>query len=335
MTLKLNNMRMATKSEWDRVWSGCEYATYFQSREWSEIWQCHSGGDYLPSPYLMEFSDNSRAIFPMTWYCSGGRYLASPAGTYGGLISLQPIDGCHLASAIIAVQQKLGTLAIRFNAITPVEKLSPENLALHDDTTEMLFLESGFEAVYLNWSHRHKRAVRKARDAGVTVRPAVSAQDWQDYFEIYRSSIQRWGGTVSSSYDWSFFENVLLRDSRNVRLWLSCYQGQPVAGALCFYAKKHAVYWHGAALSDYFHLRPVQLLFYEVIRAAAANGYHWFDFNPSGGHESVRAFKQGFGTVSLPCPWLDLLGKDRPAGVKRKCADLRLRAARFLYERGL
>jgi hypothetical protein len=28
----------------------------------------------------------------------------------------------------------------------------------------------------------------------------------------------------------------------------------------------------------------------------------WFDFNPSGGHEGVRAFKAGFGAQLLSCP---------------------------------
>lgn len=71
------------------------------------------------------------------------------------------------------------------------------------------------------------------------------------------------------------------------------------AGALGFYAKSHVVYWRGAAYSDYFELRPVNLLMYEAIKHACENGYSWFDFNPSGGHEGVKAFKKSFGPTAL------------------------------------
>ena len=40
-----------------------------------------------------------------------------------------------------------------------------------------------------------------------------------------------------------------------VRLWLAELDGQIIAGALCFYAKQHVVYWHGAALTEHFRVR--------------------------------------------------------------------------------
>jgi lipid II:glycine glycyltransferase (peptidoglycan interpeptide bridge formation enzyme) len=80
---------------------------------------------------------------------------------------------------------------------------------------------------------------------------------------------------------------------------LAKYEDRSIAGALCFYTKNHVVYWHGAAYSDYFELRPVNLLMYEAIKDACENGYSWFDFNPSGGHEGVKAFKKSFGPTAL------------------------------------
>ena len=55
-------------------------------------------------------------------------------------------------------------------------------------------------------------------------------------------------------------------------------------------------------MSDYFHLRPVNLLMCEIIKHSCDRGYSWFDFNPSGGHEGVTAFKKSFGAEALPCP---------------------------------
>jgi lipid II:glycine glycyltransferase (peptidoglycan interpeptide bridge formation enzyme) len=41
---------------------------------------------------------------------------------------------------------------------------------------------------------------------------------------------------------------------------------------------------------------------YEVIKNACEKGYTWFDFNPSGGLEGVKAFKERFGAQALKCP---------------------------------
>ena len=106
---------------------------------------------------------------------------------------------------------------------------------------------------------------------------------------------------MASRYEWKLFEIIYNLNSSNIELWLAKYEEKIIAGALCLYSKNHAVYWHGAALSAYFPLRPVNLLMYEIIKNACDKGYTWFDFNPSGGHEGVKAFKKSFGASALPC----------------------------------
>jgi len=46
----------------------------------------------------------------------------------------------------------------------------------------------------------------------------------------------------------------------------------------------------------------VNLLMYEVIKNACKQRYTWFDFNPSGGHEGVKAFKKSFGAKGMRSP---------------------------------
>jgi CelD/BcsL family acetyltransferase involved in cellulose biosynthesis len=99
---------------------------------------------------------------------------------------------------------------------------------------------------------------------------------------------------------------MLRCDSPRIKLWTAVVEDRLVAGALCFYGQGQVVYWHGAALEAYFHVRPVNLLFCEAIKDACETGYRWFDFNPSGGHEGVKAFKQSFGAVSLQCPVISI-----------------------------
>lgn len=315
MDLKVEKFRIATKKEWDRIWSTCEYSTYFQSREWFEIWHTYYKGEYRPPAYLIKFSDGTTALFPLSWYSNLNIYFSSMATTYGGLLSVDRIETCHFVAAVDFVRNYLGTLFVRVNPFWGNFDPTKTTLNFTDDETEILCLALEGGQPYTNWSKGHKSAVSKARREGITVTQATTAQDWLDYFAMYEASLERWGDAVSSRYKWELFRIMRDSGSSNIKLWLAKYCDESVAGALCFYAQRHVAYWHGAAFEEYFHLRPVQLLLFDIIANAAAAGYHWFDFNPSGGHDGVRSFKKGFGTTALSAPWIELEGYSRLDGL--------------------
>ena len=91
MNLTIDNIRKATDEEWDATWSACEYATYFHSREWAEIWRVYSKGAMLPTPQFVTFSDGNTCLLPISsrksFFGLRRQYLSSPAGTFGGWIS--------------------------------------------------------------------------------------------------------------------------------------------------------------------------------------------------------------------------------------------------------
>jgi len=180
----------------------------------------------------------------------------------------------------------------------------PREGRVEEDTTHMLALGDGFDAIFRGWSKGHAAAARQAKRAGVIVQQASSLEEWKEYYSVYQDSLMRWGSRASSRYDWPFFELCASQESPWVRLWLARFDHKVIAGALCFYSPRHVVYWHGAALADHFRLRPVHWLLHEAIRHACESGYEWFDFNPSGGHAGVAAFKKSFGATEFPCPVL-------------------------------
>lgn len=142
----------------------------------------------------------------------------------------------------------------------------------------------------------------------MTVKEATTHDEWLDYYRVYEDSLRRWGNNATSRYRWEIFDEMFRRRSPRIKLWLAVYRDKVVAGALCFYAPAHTVCWHSAALESHFHLRPVNLLMREAVRDACDRGLTWFDFNPSGGHEGVRAFKRSFGAQSLPSPSVRVQG---------------------------
>jgi hypothetical protein len=308
MSLRIIGERQATLEEWDRIYADCDYATYFHSREWAEIWQQYTQGDLRPDSKLISFSDGTLALLPFSsrWVLRGfcKQYISSPAGTFGGWLSLNNLSMHHGALLHDYILAHYKNLTWRINPYNSVEADLSVRGAKSDETN-VLNLDSGFEAVFKTWTKGHISAARKARKVGVDVREAKTLQDWKVYYEIYQDSLARWGESASSRYGWSLFQHMHDLSSPNIKLWLATHENKIVAGAVCFYAKKHVTYWHGSALSAFFKLRPVNLLMYEAIKNSCEHGYQWFDFNPSGGHEGARAFKKSFRGDELLCPVLN------------------------------
>lgn len=309
MSIRLLEVGPATSTEWDLTWQHCAYATFFHSRDWAELWETYTNGRIQPRPFLAHFSDGRKALIPLSADQTGKwarpTFLSSPAGTYGGWIARDDLSLDHVRLLAAHLTQTTGNLVWRLNPYDPLTaRLSIESLS--PDVTHVLRLTEGFEPIHARWTKGHRSAARKASREGVSVLVATKPAEWQSYYKVYEATLRRWGSKASSKYGWELFEAMLKRQLPSVRLWLACFQGQVISGALCLYAKTHVAYWHGASLEDHFHLRPVHLLMQAAIRNACDEGFRWFDFNPSGGHAGVAAFKRSFAAEELACPvlWL-------------------------------
>lgn len=265
-------------------------------------------GTVFPKPMLVLFSDGKRALLPLSvqkqFRGFVNKQLSSPAGTFGGWLSCHPLDMAH-AGLLVNYLRKTKNLCWRLN---PYDRLAMQicPTEAYQDETHAIDLSIGFDAVFKNWTKSHRRAVHKAQKAGVMVKPASSTEDWKEYYKIYEESLERWGDGATSRYGWKLFEEMMRQDSPNIRLWLATCNTVTAAGVLCLYAKSHVVYWHGAAREEYFPFRPVHMLIHEAVKDAWGQGYLWFDFNPSGGHEGVKSFKKSFGAQRLPSPVVEL-----------------------------
>jgi hypothetical protein len=284
MALAISTTRVPQISEWDHIWENCSYATYFHSREWAEVWEQYTDGKLRPAPKIVEFSDGNQALLPLSYSTSFRGlirdYVSSPAGTFGGWISTGKLEFDHAQLLSNYLTRDIGNLRLMVN---PYNALMLESTQLVrneikggkfseiNDETQALNLMGGFENILKMWKKKKTSIVRnanRARRAGVVIKPARSLSEWKAYFKCYEASLDRWNESVSSTYTWELFRVLFQRNSPNIRLWLSLLGDKVIAGALCFYSNKHSVYWHGAALSEYFNIRPVNLLMFEIIKNA-------------------------------------------------------------------
>lgn len=290
---------LATDEVWDAHWRGCDYATFFHSREWYTVWRQYQPKYQIEALHFI-FSDGKEAVVPASISKTSGQYLMSPGRTYGGWISADELTEEH---ASLLYQHLVGRNTYwRINPYDTNSKVvvHPDQTA---DDTNVILLPKDFDELYSRWSSNHKKGVKKGMKES-EVRPATTLEEWKAYFGLYQKCLKRWGEQATSNYSWELFEELYRLSSDHVKLWLTYHQGAIIGGGLCFYGSRHVVCWHSAVDDDYFSKKPIFSMFRYAIAHACEQEYAWFDFNPSGGHEGVKKFKEGFATVEMDAPVL-------------------------------
>jgi hypothetical protein len=240
----------------------------------------------------------------------------SPAGTYGGWLTADPLDVDQVLALTTWLQGSRERLWWRVNPFDPAAA-ALGSCAAEEDVTHVLRFEDGHESAFRQASRNHRRAVRKARELGVRVRPAQDASDWEAYDRIYRQALERWGGRATSNYGARLFDLLRRQGAPCVELSLVTQDdGTVIAGGLCLYGPRHVFRWHGVSLKEHFRLYPANLLVHELSLNACNRSMDWFDLNPDGGHAGVRDVKERVGAIAPPSPVIKY-GAGRPGVVER------------------
>jgi len=84
-------------------------------------------------------------------------------------------------------------------------------------------------------------------------------------------------------------------EDRHIIFTLAEVENRIAAGIIAFAWGRTILYWHGAALQEFFKHYPNNLLHAELMAWGCANGYLVYDMGPSAGLEGVARFKESFG----------------------------------------
>jgi hypothetical protein len=302
---------LAPEKEWQEACDQCHHATYFHTPEWAHIFSAYLQGQMQPWPRKIVFKDGKIAIIPLSRisYFHGlfNQYVSSPAGTFGGWLSLQELSPGHLRELVLYMQ-KHPNITWRENPYdTGLRDI--EIKAARHDFTQAVDLCKGYDDIIRTTSRTHQKSVRRALRSGVSVREADSREQWQRHFQGYLASRSRWekggGHKLTKGYSWGLFEILFNARSSHCKLWLALCKGEIASSVVSFYWNRHAVAWHGGAFEEYFDVYPNHLLYQEMVRDAHEKGFHWFDFNTTGDLSGVASFKDQLGTQRISSRVLD------------------------------
>ncbi len=303
MSVSIREVRAATIHEWQEIADRCSYATFFHTPSWFAAFsEIHPKCKIVTKRFV--FEDGTVAIFPFVEYRTIANLhknnLIGPFGCYGGWISA---DDLHSENAVVIVDwifRNLRSLTWRVNPLDKEASLL-ERHSTSIDTTELLFLEHFEDESQLRRKYKHsvRKEINKATRAGLTVKLAENWNEWEEYFGLYQTALLRWGDKATSKYPIELFEYFFRLKSDKIKLWLVMHENNIIGGNLNLYHNRHCVEWHAAFDSRFFGTGARNFLVDRIIVHALRQGYGYYDFNPSGGHEGTRKFKQAFGTEQV------------------------------------
>jgi hypothetical protein len=286
---------------WNDVARDCEHATFFHSPLWHRIMEM-TFDKRVDRTIGAVFENGTRAVFPMAELPANvpmvlRNFMSTHFSSYGGPISDGPIPDGGIPKMLGAFPQKR---AYRIEIMgNPLDlHVTFDDYDEEEDFTHILHLDRDWDDVFSDFSRGHRSSYRKAKKKDVEIRKGGAPEDWDAYYGAYQASLERWGDDVSNVHPRELFD--ALRDVSHeypdsIQLWLAEVDGDLASGAIVFYWNRHVDYWHGAAHEEFFDHRPNNLLHGVIIEDAIEQGYDFYDFNPSGGHEGVANFKSRFG----------------------------------------
>jgi hypothetical protein len=302
--MHIRSTAKANRGEWLELAKAREGTTFFHTPYWHELAVRCGRGDSDGSLQLT-LDGGKRVIVPLMerkYRLRGVLKLAlSTFGTcYGGPLSREPLTPDEQLAMQELLMRRYASVSLVSNPFWP-ESTWHHDLNLSGMSTQVLELTEGFEPLLKGFSKGHRAAYTKARREGVQVRRAESPADVSAYHGLYTQALKRWGKT-GRSYPLELFQAIVelgVKHPELSALWIAERDGLVLAGAVILSWNGHADYWHGATHEDYHASGATNFLLGEVIRDTCERGFKWFDFNPSGGHENVAAFKRRFGAREM------------------------------------
>ena len=288
-----------SKDMWDEVARACPWATYFHTPAWAGCMAETSPG-FTAEALGCTLSDGTPVVLPCVVKKKKRLlrlvldYKSMEPGVYGGFMAprlLAPEETELLAAAVLRMKGSSGRIVE-----TPWQPLNLKGSFISKKlSTHIVELGPDFEMLQKKFSRGQKSNLSQARRKEVTVRPAATENDIDAYFSLYLETVKRWGDTAGAVYSKDLFIKLFKAKDNNIIFTLAEAEGKIVAGIIALAWGRTIIYWHGAALQEFFKHYPNNLLHAELMAWGCANDFKLYDMGPSAGLEGVARFKESFG----------------------------------------
>lgn len=165
------------------------------------------------------------------------------------------------------------------------------------NATVIIELDKSEEEIMQNLHKDARWGINRARKEGLVVEETSKNEDWNDFYEIYKKTMELGESKAKSLEE--------LKEKSSV-LFICKKEGKIIAGAAIWFAdiynKDIPRLYLNASLKEYQNYQPNNLLYWNCILWSKQKGYKKFDFGgyqiKARGHlEGINKFKEKWGQV--------------------------------------
>lgn len=288
--IKVSALTPSDEPAWQAYVNAHPDATIYHTLEWRDILY----NEYRFKPmYLMAKEDGKVVgVFPILLLKNlrGRRLVSLPFSIYGGPLA----DGAEITSALIwkcmEMVKEGKASSVEIKPHTHIGDNVAELEAVECGIGTTIDLAAGIDILWKRLTDRNdvNRAVRE----GLSF--SISDGDTLDrFYRLQLMTRKRLGLPIPSiRYYRSFFDKM----SGRVKLGLVEKEGIPAAGGLFFVHKSTILYALGASDQKYLHVRPNDLLIWEMMKWGCEKGFKVFDLGTTQMNDrGLMHFKEKWG----------------------------------------
>jgi FemAB-related protein (PEP-CTERM system-associated) len=288
-------MEAADEAAWDEFVHACPQAGFFHLSGWKRVIE---GSFRQKCPFLLaERGGSIGGVLPLVWVKSrlfGNRLVSTGWCVGGGAAAMDTEAAAALDAEALALLERL-----------PADYLEIRDpLTLHEDPgwvrREGLYasfeagLAQGEEAVLKQIPRKQRAVVRKALDSSLSNRVDT---DIDDFYRLYSLSMRNLGTPVFSA---DYFR-ALMREFKGQCDILTVLDGtKPLSSVMNFRFRDRVMPYYTGADPAARGLGAADLMYFQVMRRAAEQGYSCFDFGRSKVGTGPYAFKKNWGFTPRP-----------------------------------
>jgi FemAB-related protein (PEP-CTERM system-associated) len=291
--IMINIEKKVREKEWNSFLNKSDGATIYHTPEWKRFLEKTFG---YKSEYLFANNESEDIIgfLPLFYIKSkltGNKLCSVPFSHICDPIGTKDASRYLLEEAINLFQKSnLNFLEIRGT-------INDERfMNLNSFSTYILELSPKPDDV---WSKLNKGSVRwaikKARNAGVTVETTRDIGDLKEFYEINALTKKDLGVPC---HPWKFFKNMFDILGTRASLYTAKFNGEIIGGGIMIDFKDRVLYGYGASNPNYLNLHPYNSFIWKSIEDSCVKGYNIYDFGrTSYSNTGLIDFKRRWGTV--------------------------------------
>lgn len=296
-------------ARWDDFVSRCPAATPYHQWAWRRVIESSFGhaAHYLAA---LDPAGEVAGVLPLVHLKSRlfGNFLVSvPFVNYGGLLLKTLSAERPLLEAAEALRRTLGAEHVELRHLGFEVPGLPSR---RHKVTMVLALEEDAESQWAAFNPKLRNQIRKAQKHELACRIG-GAELLSGFYDVFARNMRDLGTPV---YAREFFANVLgaLPDSCRI-LAVECEGRIIAAGIVSRHRLTLEMPW-ASSVAEFKSLCPNNLLYWEAIRFAIAQGCRSFDFGRSTPNEGTYNFKKQWGAEPVQLNWQYLMetGRELP-----------------------